>query len=81
MIKERTLEVIQFRILFNIRQLNIRKLTEEMQVSRHSIQNNLDMIKQEFFQYGINAKNRSCYVEDKKQINENMHLNRAKKVL
>ena len=66
MIKERTLEVIQFRILFNIRQLNIRKLTEEMQVSRHSIQNNLDMIKQEFFQYGINAKNRSCYVEDKK---------------
>lgn len=58
--------VIQFRTLFNIGQLNIRKLTEEMQVSRRSIQNDLDMIKQEFAQYGITLEyDRKFYLEGK----------------
>ena len=63
--KERK-QVMQFRILFNIRQLNIRKLTEEMQVSRRSIQNDLDTIKQEFSQYGITLEyDRKFYLEGK----------------
>ena len=63
--KERK-QVIQFRILFNIRQLNIRKLTEEMQVSRRSVQNDLDIIKQDFAQYGIALEyDRKFYLEGK----------------
>lgn len=63
--KERK-QVIQFRILFNIRWLNIRKLTEEMQVSRRSIQNDLDTIKHEFAQYGITLEyDRKFYLEGK----------------
>lgn len=63
--KERK-QFIQFRILFNIRWLNIRKLTEEMQVSRRSIQNDLDTIKHEFAQYGITLEyDRKFYLEGK----------------
>lgn len=47
------LSVLRLIILFDIKDLNIRKLTEKFQVSRRSVQNDIEIIRRELQELGI----------------------------
>lgn len=46
-------EIIRVRILFDTERLNLRTLSEEMMVSRRSVQNDVDAVQQELLKHGI----------------------------
>ncbi len=78
---ERT-KLIRFIVMFDVHNLNIKKLSEELQVSRRSIQNDLDLIVAELENSGMSlVYNRHFHLIENENIGYSIRVNVLKKFI
>ena len=76
------MQLLRFIIMFDVHSLNIKKLSEKFQVSRRSIQNDLDTLIKEFNQYGLSlVYNRHFHLIEDDHKGYPLRVNELKKYI
>lgn len=79
---EERMNIIRIYILFQTKQLNIRRLCDELQVSRRSIQNDIDVIQTEMEEYHLSLNyDRGFSLEGESELSYRMRSQELKKYI